>query len=650
MPERITGALARQAIEEMDRDVLVDRSLMPWGRLRVERMLPFLCLYRRPVGVWDHGTAQLLTTQASYLLAPGDDRSSASVLRLVKSLTTAMADACGQALILELWSHREWEERPGEGERASPRSIRPSFRVLVPEGLEQAVPPARHLVRSLEQLCAGGQRGRAQIESVPYLSPPRMPGLTTGGDGADGEGGVISLGLEVAPIFRELDTGELFPFLLDELRRGLAPVLTETVSEFVRSSSHLDPRSFPSLARSTLEDAATEVDRRLSELADRYDLLLEVTPVDSRECWEAFRASGYEEKPDFHYRALRFHPAGLKRELFDLPVDGVDEPLLARLFREKQEEIDRHLTMLMDRGTRNFFRASLQIYGELEPDLLELAETLLDRIQPPGRETDSGTSADPEEQPPQLSDREIVAAATPHLDHYRETSPAFPSQADLRSDIPPGLLVSRGRLLVGQGTRVAETRIEALMHHEVGTHMVTHYNGASQPLQLLRVGLAGYEPLQEALAVLAEYLSGGLTAGRLRTLAARVVAVGALIDGADFVQVHRMLRSEHGYSPQRAYSIAMRVFRGGGFTKDIVYLQGLVRLAEALREGIALDSLFLGKIALHRVEDIEDLRRRRILDPAPLRPAYLDLDRSESRLERLRAGLSVVNLLREDQG
>ena len=79
--------------------------------------------------------------------------------------------------------------------------------------------------------------------------------------------------------------------------------------------------------------------------------------------------------------------------------------------------------------------------------------------------------------------------------------------------------------MIGRETRIAERRAEALLQHEVGTHLVTYFNGSSQPLRLLQVGLSGYDALQEGLAVLSEYLVGGLSEARMRTLAARVIAV-----------------------------------------------------------------------------------------------------------------------------
>ncbi len=86
-----------------------------------------------------------------------------------------------------------------------------------------------------------------------------------------------------------------------------------------------------------------------------------------------------------------------------------------------------------------------------------------------------------------------------------------------------GLMVSGDQLLIGGRTRIPRRRVEALLQHEIGTHLITRYNGHHQPFRQLEVGLAGYDGFQEGLAVLAEYLVGGLSRFRMRVLAARVV-------------------------------------------------------------------------------------------------------------------------------
>ena len=73
----------------------------------------------------------------------------------------------------------------------------------------------------------------------------------------------------------------------------------------------------------------------------------------------------------------------------------------------------------------------------------------------------------------------------------------------------------------------------------------------------MAAGLAGYEETQEGLAVLAEYLVGGLSPARLRQLAGRVVAVHLMVTGASFADVHRRL-VDAGFSRSGAFTIAMR--------------------------------------------------------------------------------------------
>jgi uncharacterized protein (TIGR02421 family) len=181
----------------------------------------------------------------------------------------------------------------------------------------------------------------------------------------------------------------------------------------------------------------------------------------------------------------------------------------------------------------------------------------------------------------------------------------------------------------------------------VGTHVVTWYNGLAQPLGQLATGLAGYEELQEGLAVLAEHLAGGLSSARLRTLAGRVVAVHHVAHGASFVESYRDLTATHGFSDHQAFSLCLRAHRSGGLTKDAIYLRGLVRLLEYLQHDGDLDPLFLGKVALHHLPALRELRWREYLRPAPLEPRHLGSPHARERLLRIRGGLSLADLINQ---
>ena len=159
--------------------------------------------------------------------------------------------------------------------------------------------------------------------------------------------------------------------------------------------------------------------------------------------------------------------------------------------------------------------------------------------------------------------------------------------------------------------------------------------------------MAGYEELQEGLAVLAEYLSGGLDLSRLKLLAGRVIAVHAIIGGASFIDTFRLLTTEYNFHNFTAFTITMRVYRGGGYTKDMTYLRGLCRLLEHLSKNEDLTLLYYGKIAMEHLHLIEELHWRKILKPTPLLPSIFSQNDAKQRLTELRSGTTIEDILRK---
>jgi hypothetical protein len=82
--------------------------------------------------------------------------------------------------------------------------------------------------------------------------------------------------------------------------------------------------------------------------------------------------------------------------------------------------------------------------------------------------------------------------------------------------------------------------------------------------------------------------------------------------------------------------------------RDAIYLRGITRILEALAEGGNLDVLFVGKLALDHIPLIQDLLDRQVLQPAWVRPRWLDVPGARERLDRLRVGASVMDLYEGD--
>jgi uncharacterized protein (TIGR02421 family) len=379
-----------------------------------------------------------------------------------------------------------------------------------------------------------------------------------------------------------------------------------------------------------LDPTATTIDHGLAGIAAGIDLLLDVTPVNPHDAWEASRACGHREELGLRYRTPSVDPDTVRTELAAVPIERVEDPVLRRLFEAKRTELRTQVRLIEARETTDFLGASLDLYGTADVALLRLAESLLERLP------------DPPADPALVSAEDFAARSEAEIARYREQLPGFEGRVEVRDDVPSLVVVQR-TLIVGADSWIPVERQEALVHHEVGTHLLTAETGGAQPLVLLEQGLAGFEETQEALAVVSEHLIGGLDAERMRTLAGRVVAARCVSDGAGFPEVFGVLHERWGLPERQAWSIAMRVVRGGGFTKDVIYLRGVVELVSYLAGGGAVEPLLVGKLHLLDVPAVEELLGRGVLVPPTVRPHWLDAEGAAQRLAALQEGLHPVS-------
>jgi uncharacterized protein (TIGR02421 family) len=631
-PVEITARLTREISRRLADSKSVRRQLPEWGRVHIDRSLPFLCVYRRPTYRSDEGTDRLVSTEASYLTISGARRHHASLQNLVETIAETLSRQFGAFLVLEIWSELDAASPPSPEEPPVPR-----FRILAPKNEEIGTfVPA--FSRALSQISWDRQPANVRVDWVQSAHPPRLAPIISAQTAH--RIGCLMVGLEVNPFFRDTSIGQVYPAQLSVLSRKLSRALRHVFFDFTRTRTSHRPRHYHMLGRRAMVKAVWQVDRQLADIADQFDLLLLATPVNAQQAWHEFQRLHYEQAPRFRYRSVSVDPALLKRLLYATPIERVEDPALALLFRQKQDELDRQITMISDLNTSRFLHGSLQLYGGVNDRLLTGSLEIL-RSLPPRTRDDSGSGY--------LDAEGFARRAAEEIAHYRKMWPEVAARATVREDVNSGLMVSQGSLLIGKRSRIPMARVEALLQHEIGTHILTYYNGRAQPFRQLYAGLAGYEALQEGVAVLAEYLVGGLSRPRLRLLAARVAAARSLIDGASFVECYRDLTGTYRLARHAAFSVTMRVHRGGGLTKDAIYLRGLNQLLSYLRNDGRLEPLFIGKIAIDHVPIIEELRWREILRAPPLIPRYMSRPGVADRLERVRHCESALHLIERNK-
>lgn len=268
--------------------------------------------------------------------------------------------------------------------------------------------------------------------------------------------------------------------------------------------------------------------------------------------------------------------------------------------------------MIETRGTPEFFTHSTALYGRPTRLMLDRQTMVLDLA----KHMDSSLEG--------LDfDRLVVEGAEKHLtdvqfaralrkrltNHFKTDAP----NVVISPTVSAKAAASSRRIRIRQHASFTARDVEQLLHHEALIHTATALNGRSQKnFPILGWSHPGTTEVQEGLAVFAEMVTGSMDPRRFRRLSGRVLGIQMAVEGADFKEVYDFFL-ERNDDPSQSYENARRVFRGGvitggaPFTKDMVYLNGLLRVHNFMRTVVKMGRsdmirvLFVGKM------DIEDL-------------------------------------------
>ncbi|MGY6587795.1 MAG: flavohemoglobin expression-modulating QEGLA motif protein [Wenzhouxiangella sp.] len=294
-------------------------------------------------------------------------------------------------------------------------------------------------------------------------------------------------------------------------------------------------------------------------------------------------------------------------------------------------------------GQPAFFEASTELYGAPSLTLADSDRSPLDlarrlrRIIDGLSHIDLGAPADASASAEDVARRMESAVAR----FFGDEAPAIEIVDNLSANATAG----PDRIRIRSTARFTDRDVEQLVHHEAGIHVTTGLNGRHQTaLPILAASHPGTTRTQEGLAVFSEFITGCMDLDRLGRLADRVLGIQMAVDGADFLQVYRYFLERIRESAESdtadlamrklAFEQARRVFRGGPlsggapFTKDVVYLDGLLRVHDFLRSVVAagradvLMLLFCGKLDLEDIPVLCELAELGLLKPPKFLPSW----------------------------
>ena len=403
--------------------------------------------------------------------------------------------------------------------------------------------------------------------------------------------------LEVKKIFMDETSGVPFPLVVEALQKGLHDAVLDVASEFNKQLSRSKLKR-KDLLPSEIDPALLKVDKALYKFARGLNTINYINPLNLQHEKRQF-FSKHSHDPLFRYRQLRVDPYHFREQLYKLPVSKISDPSIRELYRAIVDSYATKIELITHIGTPQFHYNSLRYYGEPSTKDIANARFLLHAGQIPNAKI---------EQP------NIDAADAKIAFEEAVKAMGYDCKVVLSTRIVAKAMVNNTRkiLLVNKSMQFTQLEIHALIHHELGVHMATSLNAENQPLHVLRMGLPGNTYTQEGLAILSEYLSGHFNLERLQELALRVLAIHMMIDGMNFRSTFNCLKEEYGLSDDSAFGLTARVFRGGGFTKDYLYLRGFRDMVKLFRTR-DITALYTGKTSAKFIDTLDDLTRRGIL-------------------------------------
>jgi uncharacterized protein (TIGR02421 family) len=337
------------------------------------------------------------------------------------------------------------------------------------------------------------------------------------------------------------------------------------------------------------------IDSELDQLVGGIELLTYVNPINIEAEKAKFFASKYLANPVFHYPNIDFDKFNLHRKLFSIPIERIEDPRIKDLYEDIIYFYSGLIQSIETIGDgKKFYYNSLHSFGTPTEKDVENAKYILHF------ESDH----DAKHFTPKFTPKETESI-------FREFSSRYDFAYNISYSNTMGaiaMVLNNTKTLVLNSNHIfSKNEIGILTNHEIGAHMVTTMNGLLHPLKIFSHGFPNNVETQEGIAVFSEYMSGNLTVKRLQELAYRVIAVNSLAKGYSFSKTFRLLHNTYDLNREDAFHITVRAHRGGGFTKDYLYLTGLKKVFDYYQSGKDLSILLTGKVCLEEVHTIKYL-------------------------------------------
>jgi uncharacterized protein (TIGR02421 family) len=447
----------------------------------------------------------------------------------------------------------------------------------------------------LEQIELTGITVKAELNDVFYGRGYNLEYITKNFNNT------LVLATEISKIYCDEKTGEIYPQVIKNIQARFKKAILNNANLYVNDLTNWKYNDKNMLLDNSITKTIQKIDNHLYRLLKSFEMLTYINPINVNSEKARFFKSKFTVNPNFKYKPIKINPYELTKSLHSIDTTQIEDITIRHLYESVITGCIDKINLLSSIGTDKFLYNSLRYFGRPNKVDIRNAEYIL--LLPEIKE-------------------ENIRGQRFGVDKAKEIfKEAFENygfkgkiKVDKKSLSTVMVINSTKTVVLKDGATFSQNELQYLAEHEIGVHMVTTMNATNNKLKIFSVGLPINTRTGEGMAVLSEYLSGNFTMNRLRELALRVVAVDLMCNGSDFKECFNSLVQDYKIEHNRAYNLVTRVYRGGGFTKDYLYLNGFSQLFKFWQDGNDLTPLLVGKTSIGFYNTIVEIIDRNLIE------------------------------------
>jgi alpha-L-glutamate ligase-like protein/uncharacterized protein (TIGR02421 family) len=375
------------------------------------------------------------------------------------------------------------------------------------------------------------------------------------------------------------------------------------LTDFYIDPNKKSAKHAPEILTSHLDEKMIKnIDEKICKIDEQIKLLSYINPRNLEE-QKALFLSNPEFSPRFSYREADLDFESMKRDIKRLPEVS---HWMYSLFSEKIKEIERKIDLIQSVGTKDFSTFSEHVFGTVTESTYRMA---LQYIKQHGEKNLPDES--------ELLDMKI--AQNMLQDFLKAHKISHWKLKEIEDSVADIQVTKRNIILLKKGATFRKNRLQALLVHEIGTHVFRFENGKLQPFRIFERGTAGYLKTEEGLAIWNQN-SIGLTLGEKFLKPAYQVVAIHLAKKMSFCDLFHFFQDTYDLRDDLAWRLCVKAKRGfsdsaqlGAFTKDHIYFTGHREIEKFLKKDGKIEDLYMGKI---KIEDLKIIRKLEDLKPA----------------------------------